>query len=83
MVKVATTKLPFGKLPPVNLPSSEGVIWAVPEETVWGMPLLFSQQTFCPAVIVAVLWSNVNEAVALMVALTPEGQLAGGVEPPP
>ena len=75
---------PVGKEPPVNLPSSEGAVWAVPEETVWLMPLLLTQQTFCPAVIVAVLGLNVNEPVAVMVALAPElAQLAGGVPPPP
>src|SRR6266704_4328773 len=75
---------PVGKEPPVNLPSSEGAVWAVPEETVWPTPLLFTQQTFCPAAIVAVLGLNVNEPVAVMVALAPElAQLAGGVPPPP
>jgi len=83
VAKVTTTVAPLGKEPPVNFPSSEEVVWAVPEETVWAMPLLFTQQTFCPAVIVAVLWLNVNEPVAVMVALAPElAQLAGGVPPP-
>jgi len=53
--------LPFGRLPPVNLASSDVTVCAV--------PLLFTQQTFCPAVIVAVLGLNVNEPVAVMVAL--------------
>jgi len=50
---------------------------------------LFTQQTLCPAVIVAALGLNVNElaeapAVASMVALAPvPAQLAGGFEPPP
>jgi len=45
---------------------------------------LFTQQTFCPAVIVAVLGLKVKEPVAVMVALAPElAQLAGGVPPPP
>jgi len=68
--------LPVGRLPPVNLASSD--------VTVCGIPLLFTQQTDCPAVIVAVLGLNVNEPVAAMVALAPElAQLAGGVPPPP
>src|SRR5436309_14428776 len=47
------------------------------------MPLLFTQQTFCPAVMVAVLWLNVNEPVAVMVALAPELAQLAGVPPPP
>ena len=76
MGKVTTTVLAFDRLPPVNLASSD--------VTVCAIPLLFTQQTDCPAVIVAVLGLNVNEPVALMVALAPEPvQLAGGVPPPP
>src|SRR5207237_5972514 len=68
--------LPLGRLPPVNPPLSD--------VTVWEIPLLFTQQTFCPAVMVAVLGLKVNEPVAVMVALAPElAQLAGGVPPPP
>jgi len=75
--KVTTTVLPFGKLPPVNA--------ALSDVTVWAMPLLFTQQTFCAAMIAGGLAGlNVNEAVASMVALAPvPAQLAGGVEPPP
>ena len=46
--------------------------------------MLLTQQTFCPAEIVAVLGLNVNELVAVIVALAPElAQSAGGVPPPP
>jgi hypothetical protein len=61
--KVTTTVLPFDRLPPVNLASSD--------VTVCAIPLLFTQHTDCPAVIVAVLGLNVKEPVALMVALAP------------
>jgi hypothetical protein len=82
--KVTTTVAASPKDPPVNRPSSEGVLWAGPEETVWPMPVLFTQQTFCPAMTVTVLGLNVNELVAVMVALAPEPvQLAGGTPPPP
>src|SRR5438270_13640287 len=68
--------LPLGRLPPVNPPLSD--------VTVWEIPLLFTQQTSCPAVMVAVLGLKVNEPVAVMVALAPElAQLARGVPPPP
>ena len=85
MEKVTTTVLPFGKAPPMNIPSSEGMVCAVPEETVWAKPLLFTQQTFCPATIAGGLAGlNVNEPVASMVTLAPvPAQLAGGLEPPP
>jgi len=76
VAKVTTTVPGLGRLPPVNLASSD--------VTVCAIPLLFTQQTDCPAVIVAVLGLNVNEPVAVMVALAPEpAQLAGGVPPPP
>ena len=85
MAKVTTTVVPVCNWPPVNLPSSETTFMAGPDETVWAMPLLFTQQTFCPAVIAGGFAGlNVNEPVASMVALAPEPvQLAGGVEPPP
>jgi hypothetical protein len=76
--------LPLANEPPVNLASSDGLVWAVPEETVWATPLLFTQHTFCPAVIVAVLGLNVNDPVAVMVALAPEpAQVAAPPPPPP
>src|SRR2546425_6598720 len=80
--KATTPVLPFGRAPPMNIPSSEGMVCAVPEETVWAKPLLFTQQTFCPATIAGGLAGlNVNEPVALMVTLAPEPvQLAGGLE---
>ena len=76
MGKVTTTVPGLGRLPPVNLASSD--------VTVCAIPVLLTQQTFCPAEIVAVLGLNVNELVAVIVALAPElAQSAGGVPPPP
>ena len=83
MAKVTTTLVPLNKSRPVNFPSS---VVPGPDVTVWSAMELFTQQTLCPAVIVAALGLNVNElaaapAVASMVALAPvPAQLAGGLE---
>ena len=70
MEKVTTTVLPFGKAPPMNIPSSEGMVCAVPEETVWAKPLLFTQQTFCPATIADFSFSPSCTTVPLNTVVT-------------